>query len=160
AVIFILLLVALFNNSIAKRQQELNKKVHATQDWRKDLLDALKVGLQEFIARGVVVKSDPADPLGLLVLVPEDGLLNFQKNEHMIQREGQAFLRAFTPRFSDVVCEHDRTVSAVIVEGHGDSTGTDEYNLELSQLRSGEVVKSALQTLQSADDPQVRQTFP
>jgi chemotaxis protein MotB len=48
----------------------------------------------------------------------------------------------------------------VIVEGHGDSTGTDEYNLELSQLRSGEVVKSALKTLQSAADPQVRETFP
>jgi hypothetical protein len=88
AVIFILLLVALFNNSIAKRQQELNEKAHATQDWRKDLLDALKVGLKEFIARGVVVDSDPADPLGLLVLVPEDGLLTFQKNEHTIKRGG------------------------------------------------------------------------
>ena len=59
-VIFILLLVASLNNA----QQE-------GEDTRNAILAELKKALQAFVTQGVEVKTDPKDPLTLLVLVPQ-----------------------------------------------------------------------------------------
>ena len=58
-VIFILLLVATRHNAAAKGESTRNL-----------ILDQLSRELQEFAAKGVRVDKDPADPLGLLVIVP------------------------------------------------------------------------------------------
>jgi len=61
AVIFILLLCASLNNA----QQE-------GETTRNSVLAELQKELVEFVSRGVEVKADPKDPLGLLILVPEE----------------------------------------------------------------------------------------
>src|SRR5437867_761323 len=74
AVIFILLLVATLNNA----RQEV-------EGVKSQVLNHLRDALREFSKQGVKVAQDPKDPLGLLVLVPED-LLQFEQGRYEIPR--------------------------------------------------------------------------
>src|SRR5580698_9769450 len=95
AVIFILLLVGMLNNA----QQE-------AAGTKNQVLTRLQEALKEFQKRGVEVTPDPKDPLGLLVLVPED-LLNFAQNESQIPPKGDQFLRDFIPKLVSTACSAD-----------------------------------------------------
>jgi outer membrane protein OmpA-like peptidoglycan-associated protein len=136
-VIFVLLLVATLNNATAEGENTRNL-----------ILDRLKIDLQDFARQGVRVEKDPADPLGLLVLVPE-GLLNFGVDRTEIPEGGVNFLSVFSPRLATTVCSerYRKEISSIVVEGHTDSTGTDEHNLQLSQERSLAVVQRTLDIL-------------
>ena len=140
AVIFILLLCASLNNAFQKGQST-----------RQNILEKLQKELHEYIAKGIEIKEDPKDPLALLVLVPE-GLLEFQFNKAEIPSGGIQFLKIFIPQLSMTIYSKDfrDEISSVVVEGHTDSHGDDEYNLRLSQDRSMEVVKQCLHTLSDA----------
>src|SRR5271170_3900883 len=87
AVIFILLLVAMLNN---QRQQ--------AAETRNLVVSRLQTALEKFKQQGVEVKSDPTDPLVLLVIVPED-LLKFDQGKSDIPAAGYTFLGAFVPKF-------------------------------------------------------------
>src|SRR5438128_8338820 len=76
AVIFILLLVAMLNNA--------RQEVEGT---KSQVLSRLQKALQLFRDQGVQVTTDPKDPLGLLVLVPED-LFRFQQGRWEIPPRG------------------------------------------------------------------------
>lgn len=134
AVIFILLLVGMLNN--AQR---------AAAGIKSQVLTRLQNALKEFEKNGVRVTPDPKDPLGLLVLVPED-LLNFPQNESQIRPKGRQFLLNFIPKLVSTACSPDlrRDISSIVVEGHTSSEGTDSRNLELSQERSLAVVQASL----------------
>jgi outer membrane protein OmpA-like peptidoglycan-associated protein len=172
AVIFILLLVASHNNEQQKleakqddlsvkqqeleltqahlheAQQELDKAKEKTGTTRNQILIALQRALESFKAEGVRAEMDPHDPLGLLVIVPED-LLKFAVNEDKIPSGGVDFLRRFTPQLAATVCSNDfrSEINAIIIEGHTDSSGTDAINLPLSQARSMAVVREGLNVL-------------
>jgi outer membrane protein OmpA-like peptidoglycan-associated protein len=137
AVIFILLLCASLNNA----QQE-------GQTTRNSILSEVQNALKDFTAAGMEVKSDPKDPLGLLVLVPED-LLAFQLDRSDISPHGELFLKKFIPRLSTIVCspKFAEEINSIIVEGHTDSSGTDRHNWDLSQKRSMSVVRTSLDIL-------------
>lgn len=147
-VIFVLLLVATLNNASAEGENTRNL-----------ILDKLKIELQDFARRGVHVEKDPADPLGLLVLVPE-GLLNFQVDRTEIPNGGIAFLSEFSPRLAKTACseQYRKEISSIVVEGHTDSSGTDEHNLQLSQQRSLVVVQRTLEIL-GRSEPEDRGCF-
>lgn len=136
-VIFVLLLVATLNNASAEGENTRNL-----------ILEQLKKALQDFAKNGVQVEKDPTDPLGLLVLVPE-GLLNFKLDSYDIPPEGVKFLRAFSPRLATTACtpSYRTEISSIVVEGHTDSSGSDEHNLQLSQERSLAVVQRTLDIL-------------
>lgn len=142
AVIFILLLCASLNNAFQKGQNT-----------RQNILEKLQKELQEYIAQGVEVKQDEKDPLALLILVPE-GLLEFQFDKTSIPPRGIDFLEGFVPRFSRIIYAEDfrNDIGSVVVEGHTDSQGSDQYNLELSQKRALEVVKQCLTILSSEEN--------
>lgn len=142
AVIFILLLCASLNNAFQKGQNT-----------RQNILEKLQKELQEYIAKGVEVKKDDKDPLALLILVPE-GLLEFQFDKATIPSRGTEFLKVFVPRFSKIIYSEDfrNDIGSVVVEGHTDSQGSDQYNLKLSQERALEVVKQCLNILSSEED--------
>lgn len=137
AVIFILLLVASLNNA----QQE-------SETTRNAILAELQKELKAFVAQGVEVKTDPKDPLGLLVLVPE-GLLEFALMDHTIPQKGIEFLGDFTPKLAATACSarFRNEINSIVVEGHTDSSGTDAINLPLSQARSMAVVRESLRVL-------------
>src|SRR5947209_14701206 len=136
-VIFVLLLVATLNNASAEGENTRNL-----------ILVQLQKELDVFTIQGVRVEKDPNDPLGLLVLVPE-GLLNFKVDKSTIPNDGVQFLRGFAPRLAMTACsDRFRTeISSIVVEGHTDSSGTDERNLPLSQERSLAVVQKTLAVL-------------
>jgi outer membrane protein OmpA-like peptidoglycan-associated protein len=130
----------------------LNNVSAEGENTRNLILEQLKHVLQEFERQGVHVEKDPADPLGLLVLVPE-GLLNFQKDKYDIPVAGVQFLSAFSPRLASTACSdsYKKEIGSIVVEGHTDSSGTDEHNLQLSQERSLAVVQKTLDVLGQQD---------
>jgi outer membrane protein OmpA-like peptidoglycan-associated protein len=138
AVIFILLLVASLNN-ISQQQKNLVGKLQLTLD--EVLKDFKKVGVE--------VKTDPHDPLVLLVIVPEH-LFNFAFDKADIPPQGIEFLQQFTPRLMAQVCSptlRDK-IASVVVEGHADTRGSDKANLDRSQQRASAVVIESLQILE------------
>jgi outer membrane protein OmpA-like peptidoglycan-associated protein len=149
AVIFILLLCASLNNA----QQE-------GVTMRNSMLVEVQKELKSFLAGGIEVSSDPKDPLGLLVLVPED-LLAFPLDRSDISPNGETFLKAFVPRLARTICSarFASEIHSIIVEGHTDSSGTDEHNWDLSQRRSLSVVRTSLAVLQTQDTAAERTAF-
>jgi chemotaxis protein MotB len=149
AVIFILLLCASVNNAQEERQTT-----------RNSVLAEMQRALKEFASGGIEVKTDPKDPLGLLILVPED-LLAFKLDRADISPAGDAFLRAFIPKLSAVVCSprFSREVNSIIVEGHTDSSGTARHNWDLSQKRSMSVVRASLDVLDDGGTRAEKATF-
>ena len=145
AVIFILLLVASLNNAQQEGEQTRN-------DILLKLQEKLSKELVEYKDQGFQLTNDPKDPLGLIIVVPE-GLLNFAVNRADIPQPGVEFLNRITPKLADTVCSEDfrPEMNSIVVEGHTDSTGTDETNLPLSQARSMAVVGASLKILKDAE---------
>lgn len=142
AVIFVLLLVASLNN-ISQQQKDLVGRVQLTLD------EVLK----EFKKKGVEVKTDPRDPLVLLVIIPEH-LFNFEFDKADIQPQGIEFLQDFTPKLAGQVCSDNlrEKISSIIVEGHADKRGTDKANLEISLRRASAVATDSLDVLKRAPE--------
>jgi outer membrane protein OmpA-like peptidoglycan-associated protein len=143
AVIFILLLVAMLNNAL---QQSKGTK--------SQVLSRFEQTLKEFQKQGVEVQTDPKDPLGLLVVVPE-GLLKFEQGKAEIPAQGKEFLDDFVPKFVASACSAEIRpgINSIVVEGHTSSEGDERVNLRLSQARSIAVVQDSLDILDRADDP-------
>jgi hypothetical protein len=119
AVIFILLLVASHNNeqqefeeqqdNLASQQQtlartqadldearrELDKAKEKTGTMRYQLLLELQNALKRVPAEGVRAEADPHDPLGLIVIVPEQLLFALDEDKMPRGGEGVKFLRRF-----------------------------------------------------------------
>jgi chemotaxis protein MotB len=150
AVIFILLLCVTHNEA----QQE-------GETTRDSILLELKNELKEFMQKGVKVEPDPKDPLALLILVPE-GLMEFKFDRAEIPPAGKDFLRPFIPKLAKIVCDKrfKDDINSIVVEGHTDSTGTDQHNWKLSQERSMSVVDETLSILdQMKENKDVRDDF-
>jgi outer membrane protein OmpA-like peptidoglycan-associated protein len=139
AVIFILLLVAMLNNALQQ-----------TKGTKSQVLSKFDATLKDFQKQGVEVQTDPKDPLGLLVVVPE-GLLKFEQGKAEIPAGGRDFVQEFIPRFVDTACSPDirAGISSIVVEGHASSEGDERLNLKLSQERSIAVVRESLDVLDS-----------
>jgi len=137
AVIFILLLVAMLNN---QRQQ--------AAETRNLVVSRLQAALEKFRLQGVEVKSDPKDPLVLLVIVPED-LLKFEQGKSDIPTAGFNFLQKFAPKFVSTACSTElrEGISSIVVEGHASSEGRPSDNVSLSQRRSMAVIQQSLMAL-------------
>lgn len=140
AVIFILLLVAMLNNALQQ-----------TKGTRSQVLSKLDETLKDFQKQGVEVQTDPKDPLGLLVVVPE-GLLKFEQGKAEIPAGGREFVQEFIPKFVDAACSAQIRpgISSIEVEGHASSEGDERLNLKLSQERSIAVVRESLDVLDGA----------
>ena len=137
AVIFILMFCATWNDA---RQEGTSK--------RGVILVDLKKELEQFIKRdGVEVKEDPKDPLSLVILVPE-GLMQFKVDKDQIPESGERFLGKFMPILAKATLKFKDDINSIIVEGHTDTSGTDEHNLPLSQRRSMSVVMKSLGVLE------------
>lgn len=143
AVIFILLLVAMLNN---QRQQ--------AAETRNLVVSRLQTALEKFKLQGVEVKSDPKDPLVLLVIVPED-LLKFEQGKSDIPISGFTFLQTFAPKFVSTACSTELRdgISSIVVEGHASSEGNESDNLGLSQRRSMAVIQQSLAVLDGSKLP-------
>src|SRR5690348_11057082 len=120
AVIFILLLVAQLNNVQQEGRQTRDNILLKLQE-------KLSKELVEYREEGFELTNDPKDPLGLILVVPE-GLLNFAVNRADIPQPGVTFLQRVAPKLAETVCSEEfrPDMNSIVVEGHTDSTGTDE----------------------------------
>ena len=142
AVIFILLLVAMLNNALQQ-----------TKGTKSQVASRFEETLKDFQKQGVEVQSDPKDPLGLLVVVPE-GLLKFEQGQAEILASGKEFVQEFIPKFVATACSTEMRagISSIVVEGHASSEGDDARNLRLSQARSIAVVQDSLDVIDGAEN--------
>lgn len=144
-VIFILLFVGTLSNA-AKRRETTTEK----------LLGALKSAVAAGGMDAGGIRKDDRDPYAVVIVMPED--LLFRRGEWLVGQNGQAYLTRMVPVLSGIVCSDElkNKVASVVVEGHTDVVwsgvmpdGTDgaQLNLELSQKRSMDVVRSSLVAL-------------
>jgi outer membrane protein OmpA-like peptidoglycan-associated protein len=148
-VIFVLLFVAYVSNASAKGK--------TVQD---DLLSQLRKQLNAIGLSPESVQRDARDRNAIVIVMP-DSLL-FDRGKKDVREAGQRALRRLMPLLSDVLCGPlmRPNIQTVVVEGHTDTTwaaaslaafgpesGRD-FNLELSQGRSMEVVKTSLASLE------------
>ena len=78
-----------------------------------------------------------------------EGLLNFEFDKSVIPYGGKDFLKAFIPKLAATACsdQFKDEINSIVVEGHTDPSGKDEWNLLLSQNRSMAVVRESLNVL-------------
>ncbi|HUY28225.1 MAG TPA: OmpA family protein [Candidatus Binataceae bacterium] len=143
AVIFILLLVAITQNTVMASAAKNQK----TKKTRESILEELQ---KQFSKTGVNVKKDPNDPLSLLIVVPEQ-LMRFTVDGTDLSQNGQQFLDEFIPSLAHVACSQRfrDELNSIVVEGHADSSGKnpehkDIHNMEVSQGRAMSVVQTSL----------------
>ena len=161
AVIFIMLLVlyiAHYQHRLAALKQVLKTVVNITPREIEILrrLPELEFG----ILRGQTIKKELKEALSKLRYKPEDDPrdvlaivyhaqsenLQFDVDRSDLKDKGKQFLREFIPSLVEVL-ERPKFyghVAAVVVEGHTDSDGDDEHNLQLSQQRSFAVLQFGL----------------
>lgn len=149
-VIFVLLFVAYVNNAAAK-----GKTV------RDDLLSQLRERLRSVGLSQEQIRQDERDKNAIVIVMP-DSLL-FSLGSRTVRSNGVQALRDLMPLLSGVLCDPRMrdNIQAVVIEGHTDTTwaadgrvGLEkarEYNLELSQGRSMEVVKTSLGMVSSPE---------
>ncbi len=91
--------------------------------------------------------SPKSIPSGIAEDSPRVGaLIQFDYDSDAIKDESYRLLKEFGEAF-----QKDLPDAAFIVEGHADSTGTDEYNADLSQRRA-QAVKTFLMSLFQIDE--------
>ncbi len=111
-----------------------SEKLEALLQTRHDLLaDLEKVFNENNIA--VTVNKDS----GELSLNAE---VLFATNEYALTSEGEEVVRQFTSVLSEVLSEekYNGFISDIVIQGHTDTNGEYEYNLELSQQRAQTVL--------------------
>jgi flagellar motor protein MotB len=144
-VIFVLLLLVFLNHTAGLTAAKTDA-----------LLALLQRELPKDGFRADQIALDPKDRFAVVVTVPNE-LMNFELNSYSLRPEGEQFLDTRFPRFAGILCggEFRGSIDSVVVEGHSDATPyrgltleeSRNRNLKLSQDRSMEVVKRALQVL-------------
>ncbi len=144
-VIFALLFVANVNNALASRR--------SVQD---NLLKELREQLAGMGLGRDAIRQDERDP-NAIVIVMSDSLL-FGSDTAEVRPAGRRYLTDFMPRLATILCgtTFEQNIQTVVVEGHTDTTykagasanAGRAYNLELSQKRSMDVVKTSLTALE------------
>ena len=100
---------------------------------KKDLIAALR---DEFKNSDLSISID--EHTGAIML---ESSIMFGYDSDVLSATGKSTLSEFLPAYFDVVLSDDFIdyVSEIIIEGHTDTVGTYEYNLQLSQARAAAV---------------------
>ena len=111
---------------LAAQQEQLDRIIGV----KTDLIEALKNRFNE-TSLSVSVDPDTGD-------ITLDANVLFESDEFNLTESGEQLLTQFIPIYISVLMSPDfrDNVSEIIIEGHTDTEGTYEYNLELSQQRA------------------------
>jgi len=94
--------------------------------------------------------------------VAVDASVLFSTDEYKVASEGECFLKSFLGVYVPVVTKHGDFISTVMVEGHTDTDGKYDYNMELSKKRAENVLefcKSGKSGLESKQLSTVKSKF-
>ena len=83
-----------------------------------------------------------------------DNTLLFDVNSYELSQEGKAYLTEFLKAYAEVVLDEKYSgfISRIIIEGHTDTNGAYDYNLELSQKRADAVLDFCLSEEAGVDE--------
>lgn len=120
--------------ALATQQRQLEEIIGVKKDLIADLSDA-------FSNSSLSISID--EQTGSINL---DSSVLFDFGSDVLSAEGKETLYDFLPAYFDVVLseEYIDYVSEIIIEGHTDTSGTYEFNLELSQARAESVAAYCL----------------
>lgn len=105
-----------------------------------DLLMELQTA---FLDAGLAVSINSATGEAML-----DSTVLFDNDVCELSDAGKAFLDSFIKAYTDVIFDekYDGFISEVVVEGHTDTNGSYEHNLELSQKRADSVMNYCIES--------------
>lgn len=147
-IIFILLLVVLFNNIGEKGQKIRDKMV-------SDLTEEINggVGYSNNALKDLKIAKNANDPLSFVVNIDEKSGLKFELNKSDIMPQSKPKLKKMYIEMLDYVCEPENKdkIDSIQIIGHTDSQpvlADPEFgNLSLSQDRALEVLKFGLKVV-------------
>lgn len=127
------LLSSLTIEDISKLERLSESRLEEITEKRADLLEDLAAA---YNAAGLNVKVN--DKTGEIIL---DSTVLFDVNESAVSAEGKEFLKTFVSIYASVVFDekYEGFVSKIMIEGHTDTTGAYDWNLQLSQYRADSV---------------------
>ena len=136
--------ISLQSLALESQQQQLEQIIGV----KRELIAALS---DEFSTSRLSITID--EQTGSITL---DSSIIFDYDSADLTARGQSTLSSFLPKYFDVVLSDEfiNYISEIIIEGHTDTKGSYEYNLELSQARAEAVASYCLgegQTMFSAD---------
>lgn len=121
-------------------EEELSKASNLSAEQKKIILEKKK-NLLKKLALGF--KTSQLDIMidektGEVVM---NSSILFGNDETEVSESGKAFLRKFSRAYASVICdeEYKGFISKIIVEGHTDTNGSYDYNMQLSQRRAENV---------------------
>ncbi len=122
-------MISLQTNALETQQLQLEQIIGV----KRDLIAALR---DEFANSSLSIAID--EQTGAITL---DSSILYDFNSAALAAAGQDTLKEFLPKYFDVVLSDDYIgyISEIIIEGHTDTSGTYEYNLQLSQDRAESV---------------------
>lgn len=136
-------------NSISRETAALGEGM--TEEEKIQLATLSETTLEQIVQKKADLLADLAaayEAAGLNVSINSqtgeialDSTVLFEYNSAAISAEGQAFLQKFTQIYTETVYSEKYAdfVSRILVEGHTDTSGSYERNLELSQERADQV---------------------
>lgn len=147
-VIFVLLLVVLFNNIGEKGQKIRDKMVNELQAQETNPTTSINNSLQD-----LKISKSTDDPLSFVVSIDEQSGLKFNSNSYEILPQSKPKLKAMYTEMLDYVCkeENKKNIDSIQIIGYTDANPVKADpkfgNLSLSQDRALSVLKFGLQTV-------------
>ena len=147
-VIFVLLLVVLFNNIGEKGQKIRDKMVNELQAQETNPTTSINNSLQD-----LKISKSTDDPLSFVVSIDEQSCLKFNSNSYEILPQSKPKLKAMYTEMLDYVCkeENKKNIDSIQIIGYTDANPVKADpkfgNLSLSQDRALSVLKFGLQTV-------------
>ena len=127
-----------------------DEEIEEILETRENLLEDFKTA---FNSNGIAAQID--EETGEIVL---DSSILFALAQAELSDEGKDALKAFITTFANVISDekYDGFISKVEVQGHTDTDGNYDYNLELSQQRAESVKNYCLDEAPLSDDAKAK----
>ena len=134
--------ISLQSDALASQQLQLEQIIGV----KRDLIEALR---DAFANSNLSIAVD--EKTGAITL---ESSIIFAYDDAALSETGRDTLAEFLPEYFSIVLSDDYIdyISEIIIEGHTDTVGTYEYNLELSQARAGAVAAYFLDDNQTLFD--------
>ena len=125
----------------------------ATLEMRDSILDKLNSKFNE-LGVNAMINAETGE------VVMDTGIL-FAVDQYDLSEEGKAYIEEFATAYVTVLLEEDvqRSLNAIVFEGHTDTNGTYNYNLNLSQKRADAVLEYCLSCIEDQLGVEAKNSF-